>query len=103
MRSTKYNTTTIALFVVGALALCLLLLSTPAAFTTFASMSQTTATSPPKLTAQEKRIVANFNRHVKDYLKQRQAVAKKLPKLSKESTPQQIESHQQSFVAALRA
>lgn len=48
-------------------------------------------------------MVAAFNRHVKDYLKQRQKVAKKLPKLSKEATPEQIDAYQKSFVEALRS
>jgi len=48
-------------------------------------------------------MVAAFNRHVKDYLKQRQRAEKKLPKISKESTPEQIEAYQKSFVEALRA
>lgn len=99
---TKYITT-IALFVVGASALGSLLLPPPTAFTAFARQAQGTATAPPVLTAHEKRIVSNFNRHVKDYLKQRQAVAKKLPTVKKDATPEQIEAYQKSFVEALRA
>jgi hypothetical protein len=102
MRTTKCIPT-IALFVVGAVALSLCLLPPPAAFTASALLSQGTATAEPKLTEHEKRIVSSFNRHVKDYLKQRQAVAKKLPKLSKDSTPEQIDAYQKSFVEALRA
>lgn len=99
MRSTKYITTT-GLFVVGALLLSLL--SLPAAFTVSASLSQGTATAEPTLTEPEKRMVSAFHRHVKDYLKQRQKVVKKLPKLSKEATPEQIEAYQKSFLEALR-
>ena len=64
--------------------------------------AQTTATTEVKLTPQEKQLVANFDRRVKDYLKQRDRAKKKLTPLSKESTAAQIEAYQQSFVAALR-
>ena len=52
---------------------------------------------------QEKELVAAFDRHVKDYLKQRSQVKNKLPSLSKEATPEQITAYQKSFVEALRA
>ena len=52
---------------------------------------------------QEKQLIAAFNRHVKDYLKQREKVKSKLPSLSKEATPEQISAYQKSFVEALRA
>lgn len=68
-----------------------------------AAYSQTAATASPQLTKAEKQMISAFNRHVKDYLKQRQAVAKKLPKLAKEATPAEIEAYQKSFVEALRA
>lgn len=51
----------------------------------------------------EKHLIADFNRHVKDYLKQRETVKAKLPPLSKDATPEQIEAYQKSFVEALRA
>jgi hypothetical protein len=51
----------------------------------------------------EKELIAAFNRHVKDYLKQREKVKSKLPPLSKEATPEQISAYQKSFVEALRA
>lgn len=64
--------------------------------------AQTTATTEVKLTPQEKQLIANFDRRVKDYLKQRDRVKKKLTPLSKESTPEQIEAYQQAFVSGLR-
>ena len=57
----------------------------------------------PVLTAQEKKLFATFDRRVKDYLTQRKAVAKKLPSLSKEATPAEIEAYQKNFVERLRA
>jgi hypothetical protein len=55
------------------------------------------------ITAQEKKMIAAFNRHVKDYLKQRARVKAKVPRLSKDATPEQIAAHQKSFVEGLRA
>lgn len=84
--------------------LCLLL-----SFLTFGAVpmseaSQEKATAKAALTPeQEKELVAAFDRHVKDYLKQRSRVKEKLPALSKEATPEQITAYQKSFVEALRA
>jgi len=64
--------------------------------------SQSKATTEVTLTPQEKQLVANFNRRVKDYLKQRATAKKKVPPISTEATPEQIEAYQQAFVAALR-
>jgi hypothetical protein len=72
-------------------------------FSTASIGAQTTATSEVKLTPQEKQLVANFDGRVKDYLKQRDRVKKKLKPLSKEATPEEIEAYQQGFVAALRS
>jgi len=51
----------------------------------------------------QKKMLAAFDRHVKDYLKQRQRVKAKLRPLSKEATPEQIDAYQKAFVVALRA
>ena len=57
----------------------------------------------PVLTETEKQLFATFDQRVKDYLEQRKAVAKKLPSLSKEATPAEIEAYQKKFVEQLRA
>jgi ABC-type transporter MlaC component len=57
----------------------------------------------PVLTEPEKRLFADFDRRVKNYLEQRKAVAKKLSSLSKEATPAEIEAYQKNFVERLRA
>ena len=57
----------------------------------------------PVLTEQEKKLFATFDRRVKDYLEQRKAVAGKIPSLSKEATPAEIEAYQKKFVEQLRA
>ena len=83
---------------------CAIVLSMFAAASVIAGgVPQSTATAEVKLTPQEKQLVANFDRRVKDYLKQRGAAKKKLTPLSKDSTPQQIEAYQQAFIAALRS
>jgi hypothetical protein len=53
-------------------------------------------------TPQQKQIVAAFDRHVKDYLKQRERVKAKLPPLSKNATPEQIDTYQKKFVEELK-
>ena len=54
------------------------------------------------VSAQEKKILADFDRHVKDYLKQRERVKAKIAPLSKDAKPEQIDAYQKSFVEALR-
>jgi hypothetical protein len=53
-------------------------------------------------TPHEKQVVANFESRVKDYVKLRNDVKAKLPKLSKDSTPEQIAAHEKAAVEALR-
>jgi hypothetical protein len=59
--------------------------------------------APPAPTEQEKQMLAAFDRHVKDYLKQRARVKAKLRPLSTEATPEQIDAYQKRFVESLRA
>jgi hypothetical protein len=61
---------------------------------------QTAQTSVSK---QDQTLLASFDRHVKDYLKQRERVKAKLPALSKEATPEQINAYQKQCVELLRA
>jgi hypothetical protein len=58
---------------------------------------------PPAMTAREKATVAEFAKRVKAYINQRNRVKDKLPKLSKDSTPEQIESYRKSFEEQLRS
>ena len=53
--------------------------------------------------AQDKQLLARFDQSIKNYVKQRNQVKEKLPKLSKDSTPEQIQANESAFVAALRA
>lgn len=57
----------------------------------------------PQLSDQEKQLVKVFDEKVKSYVKQREAVRKKLPPLSKDATPEQIQAFQTSFIEQTRA
>lgn len=54
-------------------------------------------------TQHEKMLLKAFNRSLKQYLQLREQVRKRLPPLSKDSTPEQITAYQKQFVDALRA
>jgi ABC-type transporter MlaC component len=95
---TKTKTSKVALMLFGALALAL-----TAAGMRGEVFAQKAVDTELKLTPHEKQLFSAFDRHVKDYLEQRKAVAKKLPKLSKEAKPEEIEAFQKSFVARLQA
>ena len=64
--------------------------------------AQVTPITTAKLSPVDKAAVKRFERRVKDYMKLRNAVKAKLPKLSKDATPQQIESYRENFEAAVR-
>ena len=57
----------------------------------------------PAMTAREKGTVAEFDKRLKAYINLRNRVKDKLPKLSKDSTPEQIESYRKSFAEQLRS
>ena len=57
----------------------------------------------PAMTAREKTTVAEFDKRLKAYIKLRNVVKDKLPKLSKDSTPEQIEAYRKSFEEQLRS
>lgn len=52
---------------------------------------------------QDKLLLKNYEKSVKQYVALRESVRKKLPPLSKDSTPEQITAYQKQFVDALRA
>lgn len=59
-------------------------------------------TATPKLSPTDKVAVKRFEQRVKDYMKVRNAVKARLPKLSKDATPEQIEAYRESFEAGVR-
>ena len=56
-----------------------------------------------KISDNQKQAVAAFEERVKNYVKLREELEGKLPKLSKDSTPEQIEAHKKAFEDAVRA
>jgi len=75
------------------------------------AFGQSTQTEPPKTVAtaikpankQEKLLLRNYEKAVKQYVALRESVRKKLPPLSKDSTPEQISVYQKQFVDGVRA
>jgi hypothetical protein len=59
-------------------------------------------TATPKLSETDKVAVKRFEQRVKDYMKLRNAVKARLPKLSKDATPAQIETYRESFETGVR-
>jgi hypothetical protein len=57
----------------------------------------------PVLSPAEKETIKRFEARVKEYVKVRESVKGKLPKLSKDSTPEQIAAFEKASVEALRA
>ena len=95
----KHQTRKSAWFVVA------LLVSSSLQLTVFATEGKTfqkTVISSTPLTKQEKVLLSEFHRHVKDYVQLREKARKQLPPLSKDSTPEQIDTYQKKFIEALR-
>ncbi len=61
------------------------------------------AIQAPPVSSAEKRTIATFDNRLKAYMKLRNRIKEKLPKLSKDSTPEQIESFRKSFEDQMRA
>jgi hypothetical protein len=64
--------------------------------------AQVTPTATPQLSPVDKAAVKRFEQRVKDYVKLRNRVKARLPKLSKDATPAQIESYRENLEAAVR-
>jgi ABC-type transporter MlaC component len=81
-----------------ALALPITFLATPSS----SAKAQVTQTTTAQLSPVDKEAVKRFEQRAKDYVKLRNRVKAKLPKLSKDSTPAQIETYRENFEAAVR-
>ncbi len=66
------------------------------------AMRQTQEGARPGASAKNEQTIAAFDKGVKEYVKLREGIEEKLPKLSKESTSEQIEAHKKSFQDAVR-
>jgi hypothetical protein len=76
-------------------------------FSPIPAMAQQTAGQEPdpldSLPVKEREIVVAFRERVKDYAKLRESIEAKMPKLAKESTPEQITTHKTEFEDRVRA
>jgi hypothetical protein len=54
------------------------------------------------LTVKQREMVVAFQERVKDYTKMREAIEAKMPKLAKESTPEQIQAHKTTLETRVR-
>lgn len=59
--------------------------------------------SQSNISPKQKQAIAAFEARVKEYAKLREGLEEKLPKLSKDSTPEQIETHKAAFEELVRA
>jgi hypothetical protein len=62
-----------------------------------------TVTAQGVLSPQEKQVISDFEKQAKDYSKLRERIEGRMPKLSKEATAEQIESHKVSFQKAVQS
>ena len=96
----KHATTIRSAFALGAtLALCLTFAPNPLSAATYAQGQDTQVV----LSAKDKQTIAAFDKRVKDYVKMRERLETKMPKLSKEATPEQIETHKTTFQERVKA
>lgn len=65
--------------------------------------AQVAQKSDAQLSSADKQAVTRFEKRAKDYVKLRNQVKNKLPSLSKDSTPEQIETYRKNFEVRLRA
>ena len=61
------------------------------------------APAPPALSPADKQIAEAFENRAKDYAKMREALEEKMPKLSKEAKPEEIQTHKKQFQEQVRA
>jgi hypothetical protein len=94
MRSLKFSASGMAFI------LCLL-------FAPLSLQAQQTAGQQPDpldtLSVKDRETVVAFQERVKDYSKLRESIEDKMPKLSKESTPAEIEAHKKEFENRVRS
>jgi hypothetical protein len=67
-----------------------------------AQSSQTSALAPPVISAEDKAAIQTFEKQVKEYIDLRNKVRANAPKLSKDSTPEQIQAYRSALEQSLR-
>jgi hypothetical protein len=58
--------------------------------------------APPPLSPADRQIVKTFEKRAKEYAKMREALEEKMPKLSKEAKPEEIQTHKTQFQERVR-
>ena len=53
--------------------------------------------TPPPLNPADKKVVQAFEKRAKDYARMRESIEAKMPKLSKEAKPEEIQTHKKQF------
>ena len=80
-----------------------LALTLSAASSARSAFAQEVHDNPPEIPMRYRKAVAAFEGRVKEYARMREALEEKLPKLPKESTPEQIQAHKTAFEELVRA
>jgi DNA integrity scanning protein DisA with diadenylate cyclase activity len=68
-----------------------------------AAVAQVKTPTTPTLSPADKQTAEAFEKRVKDYASLRESLEEKMPKLSKESKPEEIETHKKQFQERVRA
>ena len=89
-------------FAAGVLALALAIVFSPAS-SAAPALARQELDGTPRVPAKYLEAVAAFEGHVKAYARMREGLEEKLPKLPKESTPEQIQTHKTTFEEMVRA
>ena len=58
---------------------------------------------PPPMSPADKQNIEAFEKRAKDYVQMREALEEKMPKLSKEAKPEEIQTHKKQFQERVRA
>jgi hypothetical protein len=69
----------------------------------FCIVSTLFAQGPATLSATDKQIVEAFEKRAKEYVKMREQLEEKMPKLSKEAKPEEIQTHKKQLQDRVRA
>jgi hypothetical protein len=85
-----------------AVILCLLITPISLTATTFSLQANNTG-QDASVSAKDKQVITKFEESVKQYVKLREGLEVKLPKLNKDSTPEQIETHKKAFQEIVRS
>jgi hypothetical protein len=67
------------------------------------AVSRAQTPAPPPLSPADKQIAEAFEKRAKAYAKMREALEEKMPKLSKEAKPEEIQTHKTQFQERVRA